>query len=55
MSLHPEIASQLEDIVDDLIAEGYSDDEAVDIAWTRFSGWSEIGGYYHITNWSITK
>ena len=31
MSLHPEIASQLEDIVDDLIAQGYSDEEAVEI------------------------
>ncbi len=41
MSLHPEIASQLEEIVDDLIAEGYSDDEAVEIARSRFSGWSE--------------
>ena len=42
MSLHPEIASQLEDIVDDLIAEGYTEEEASDIAWTRFNGWSEV-------------
>ena len=31
MSLHPEIASQLEDIVDDLMAEGYTEEEAIDI------------------------
>ena len=42
MSLHPQIASQLEDIVDDLIAEGYTEEEAIDIAWTRFDGWSEV-------------
>ena len=56
MSLHPEIASQLEDIVDDLIAQGFCDEEAVDIAWTRFDGWSEIGGHYHVPEyWSIVK
>ena len=42
MSLHPQIASQLEDIVDDLMAEGYTEEEAIDIAWTRFNGWSEV-------------
>jgi len=67
MSLHPEIASQLEDIVDDLMAEGYTEEEAIeaegyteeeaiDIAWTRFDGWSEVGGYYHVPEyWSRVK
>ena len=42
MSLHPQIASQLEDIVDVRMAEGYTEEEANDIAWTRFNGWSEV-------------